>query len=102
MRANTKVGPKRPKVKAVSGAAGLLVVGLVLTACTSAAGAAKTTTSTSQPGLYRQATYPAANARVSERELFRAEHSLVLPAKSTVSGSAGDSRESLRGEHLAR
>jgi hypothetical protein len=100
--ANTTVGPKRPKVKVVSGAAGLVVAGLVLAACTSAAGAAKTTTAKNQPGQYRQATYPAAPARVSERDGFRAEHSIVLTAKSTLSGKAGDDRESLRLEHLAR
>ena len=100
--ANTTVGPKRPKVKVVSGAAGLVVAGLVLAACTSAAGAAKTTTANSQPGQYRQASYPAAPARVSERQQFRAEHSIVLPAKPKLSGTAGDNREPLRREHLAR
>ena len=100
--ANTKVGPKRPKVKVVSGVAGLVVAGLVLAACTSVAGAAKTTTAKSQPGQYRQATYPAAPARVSERELFRAEHLMALPAKPKLSGTAGDNHEALRLEHLAR
>jgi hypothetical protein len=102
MRANTTIGPKRPKVKVVSGAAGLIVAGLVLAACTSAAGAAKTSTAKGQPGQYRQATYPAAPARVSERQLYRAEHSIVLPAKPKVSGTSGDNRETLRREHLAR
>ena len=100
--ANTTNGSKRPKVKLVSGAAGLVVTGLVLAACTSAAGAAKTTTAKSQPGQYRQATYPAAPAVVSERQLFRAEHTIVLPAKPTLSGKAGDTHEALRREHLAR
>ena len=101
MRANTTVGPKRPKVKVVTGAAGLIVAGLALAACTSVAGAAKTTTN-AQPGQYRQATYPAAPARVSEREQFRAEHAMVLPAKAKVSGTAGDNHQSLRLEQLAR
>ena len=100
--ANTTNGPKRPKVKVVSGAAGLVVVGLVLAACTSATGAAKTTSNQSQPGQYRSATYPAAPARVSERQLFRAEHPIVLPGATKVFGSAGDDRESLRLEHLGR
>jgi hypothetical protein len=100
--ANTTIGPKRPKVKAVSGAAGLIVVGLVLAACTSVAGAAKTTTANNQPGQYRSATYPAAPARVSERQQFRAEHPIVLPAKPKLSGTAGDDRVTLRREHLAR
>lgn len=100
--ANTTTGPKRPKVKVVSGAAGLIVVGLVLAACTSAAGAAKTTTAKSQPGQYRPAVYPAAPARVSEREQFRAEHPIVLPAAPKVSGTAGDNHEALRLEHLGR
>ena len=100
--ANTTNGPKRPKVKLVSGAAGLVAAGLVLAACTSVAGAAKTTTATTQPGQYRQTTYPAAPARVSERQLFRAEHPIVLPATPKLSGTAGDNHETLRLEHLAR
>jgi hypothetical protein len=100
--ANTTMGPKRPKVKVVSGAAGLIVVGLVLAACTSVAGAAKTTSAKTQPGQYRSAVYPAAPARVSEREQFRAEHLIVLPAKPKLSGTPGDNHETLRREHLAR
>ena len=100
--ANTTVGPKRPKVKVASGTVGLVVAGLVLAACTSVAGAAKTTTSDGQPGQYRPATYPAAPARVSERQVFRAEHPIVLPATPKVAGTAGDDRETLRAEHLAR
>ena len=100
--ANTTTGPKRPKVKVVSGAAGLIVAGLVLAACTSAAGAAKTTTNQAKPGQYRSAMYPAAPARVSERQQFRAEHPIVLPAKPKLSGKTGDNHETLRREHLAR
>jgi hypothetical protein len=100
--ANTTIGPKRPKVKVVSGAAGLAVVGLLLAACTSAAGAVKTTTTGQGGSQYRQAVYPAPSVKLSERQQARAEHSIILPAAPKLSGTAGDDRETARKEHLAR
>jgi hypothetical protein len=102
-QANTTTGPKRPKVKVISGAAGLAVVGLVLAACTSATGAVKTTTSNQgQPSQYRQAIYPAPSPTLSEPRQLRAEHPIILTTKPKLSGTAGADSETLRKEHLGR
>lgn len=93
----------RLRVKLAGGAAGLAIAGVILAACSAtSAGAAKSATS-SGAGQYRQAVYGApATRQLSERELFRAEHPILLPAKLKVSGIAGDDREALRKEHLVR
>ena len=90
----------RARVKVTSGLAGLAITGILLTACTSAAGAAKP-----QPGQYRQATYSTQAVKGgSERETLRREHLAAAAQHShdKLSWTPGDSRESLRQEHLGR
>ncbi len=82
----------RAKKKATAGLAGLAITGLLLAACTSAAGAARP-----QPGQYRQATSTVqSESQTSEREMLRKEH------LGSNAAPASNERETLRQEHLAK
>ena len=93
----------RLRVKLAGGAAGLAIAGVLLAASSAtSAGAVKAPTSAAA-GQYRQAVYGApAPKQLSDQEQLRAEHAGLLPAKPKLAGTAGDDRETLRKEHLAR
>jgi len=90
----------RLRVKLAGGAAGLAIAGVVLAACSvTSAGAIKAPASAGG-GQYHQAVYTAPKtSELSEREQFRAEHAILLPAKPKLGGSNSDTREFLRIEH---
>ena len=93
----------RLRVRLAGGAAGMAIAGVLLAACSvTSAGAAKSATSAGA-GQYRQATYAtAATSKLSESDQLRAEHQFLLRARPKVSGTAGDTVQSLHAERMAR